>query len=619
MVEGLLRQVLEALPIPLSWAEADGRILFWNRLACELFGHGQAEVPTQSAWYEQAYPDPEYRREVVTAWDKAVAAARAEGREFHFDAVRVRTRAGRDLDVEFTGTFVAGKLVVLFHDVTDRRRAERSLRESEARLAAAFAAIPDACAISNAETGHYLLVNEGFERITGWSQQEAVGKSSLDLNVWVDYEDRNHVVATLQGRGILDNYEARFRTRTGRLIDGVVFGRVIEAGGTPLILTLTRDVTEQRALEHKLQEAERLDSIGRLAGGVAHDFNNLLTVIQGNLELALAQLPADSAVAADLGQAMDASERSARITQQLLAFGRRQLLAGRSVELNAALTEMEGLLRRVVGEGIELTMQLAPDPIYVVLDRVQLNLVLNARDAMPRGGQLTIGTRFVDMPSQPDAAATSRVLLTVADTGEGMTEAVRARIFEPFFSTKERGKGTGLGLASVYGIVQQSGGRIDVVSTPGGGSVFTLDFPRASRRPSYPSAQAVAAAQPVLGPKTVLVAEDEESLGHMIRRVLEGNGLTVLLAFSADAAERLADAHSGSIDLLLTDVVMPKQSGRDLATRLMQRFPALRVLYMSGFAGDVLEQHDLAGLRQFLQKPFRAEQLVTRVFDLLSE
>jgi PAS domain S-box-containing protein len=612
--------MLEALPVPVSWAEADGRIAFWNRRAEELFGYSSADVPSVADWYRLAYPDDAYRAEVVRGWEQAMSRAREGQREIHFGPVAVRTKQGHVVDVQIAGTLVGDQLLVIFHDVTDRLRAERALRESEAQLAAAFAAIPDAYAISSVASGHYILVNDGFTQITGWSREQALGKSSADLNLWVDYAQRNEVVSRLVETGVVADYEAKFRRQDGRVIDGVIFGRIIKVGETPLIITLTRDVTAERALERQLKEAERLESVGRLAGGVAHDFNILLTIIQGNLELALETLPAEHRVRGELEQTLEASNRAAAITRQLLAFGRVQLLSARAVDLNQALRKLEALLGRAIGENIELELELAEglEPVMVdqtQLEQVVLNLVLNARDAMPVGGRLTIETSAI-AEATVDGVRYAR--LSVTDTGQGMTKEVAQRIFEPFFTTKERGKGTGLGLASVYGIVRQSRGRIEVTSEPGKGASFRLDFPIGTGHPS--TRPSLRVRPPVQArPRVVLVAEDEPSLGRLIERILVRAGHSVLLSSGAASAVRTADEYEGEIDLLLTDVIMPGESGVVLAERLAQRLPNLRVLFMSGFPGDTIAQHGLgAKAGFFISKPFTPANLVAKVAEVLA-
>ncbi|MEO7034714.1 MAG: ATP-binding protein [Polyangiaceae bacterium] len=620
---GLFERMLGALPTAAGWVSSDGQIGFWNRRARALFGYSLEQVRDRPTWHRLAYPDEDYRRDVVDRWERAVREAEHDGSEIRLDAVRIRTAFGSDVSVEVQGTFVDDKLLLVFHDVTSRVQAESALRESEARLVAAFSAIPDACAISNVNTGQYVVLNDGFARITGWSAADSLGKSSADLELWVNYDDRNEVVRQLVENGTVDDYEAEFRRRDGRIIQGVVFGRVIEAGDTRFVITLTRDVTAQRVLERKVLEAQRLDSLGRLAGGVAHDFNNLLTVIQGNLELALNRLPADHVTRAGLEETVVASQQAAAVTRQLLAFGRKQILTARAVDLNAVLERMRDLIRRVVGESIELRFSLAPNVSPVLLDETQLeqvllNLTLNARDAMPSGGQLYITTRELGAPVA-SAANGGRVRLTIEDTGTGISPEVRDRIFEPFFTTKEQGKGTGLGLASVYGIVQQSGGAIDVETQLGKGTAFHLDFAR-STLPAAEPAATPSAPRVLPDRRTLLVVEDEVSVAKLVRRVLENAGFTVLLAHSAESAEALAAAHPGRIDLLLTDVVMPKVSGPVLADRLSHRFPGLLVLFMSGFTDDSLELNAVNGpARSFLQKPFTPEMLQARVFEVLGQ
>ncbi len=627
----LLVRAFDELPMPVTLLAPDGRIQFWNRRARELFGYTLDEVSHVETWRRLAYPDEAYRTDIVERWGAAVQRARESGGELRFGPIHLRTRHGGEREVEIVGTFVDERVLVVFNDVTEKLHVEHALRESEARLAAAFAAMPDAVALSNATTGEYLLVNEGFSRITGWAAEEAIGKSSADLALWVDYEQRNAVVRELVASGKIDDYEASFRRRDGSVVTGLVFGRIVKAGETPLLLTVTRDVTEQRVLERRLRQSERLDSVGRLAGGVAHDFNNLLTVILGSLQLALEPLPPGDPMRPELEIAYQAGERAATITRQLLAFGRKQVMAASSVDLVSVLSEMDDLLRRVVGEGVELTL-LCSGPVSPVridraqLEQVVLNLVINARDAMPRGGSLLVEIRDVEA-APPDAgvSATPRVLgrsvrLTVTDTGTGMSEETRSRVFEPFFSTKERGKGTGLGLSSVYGIVRQSGGTIDVVSEPGRGTTFMLDFPASDQSPIRRSDPPPldAAAKPARA-RTVLVVEDEEAVGDLIRRVLHGGDYNVLLATSGEQAELLAALHAGPIDLLLTDVVMPRMNGADLAGRLLTLRPELRVLFMSGFAGDTLESNDIvASARTFIQKPFTPGALLSRVSEVLA-
>jgi len=387
-----------------------------------------------------------------------------------------------------------------------------------------------------------------------------------------------------------------------------------------------RDVTDQRHLEEQFRQSQKMEAVGQLAGGIAHDFNNLLTAILGNTQLLLRELPPGDSKRGDVEEIRKASERAASLTRQLLAYSRRQMLQPVVLDLNVVVAEMDKLLRRLIGEHIALVTVLAPDLGRVKADPNQLeqvivNLAVNARDAMPEGGKLTIETANVDLDegfaqahlgSVPGAYA----MLAVTDTGSGMDATVRAHLFEPFFTTKEVGKGTGLGLATVYGIVKQSDGYISVYSEPGHGSSFKIYLPRVAT-----PAGAAAGPQkggPARGTETVLVVEDEPAVLSLSRRALEAQGYVVLAASDAAAALRVVERHGGMIHLLLTDVVMPGLSGRELADQLAGQRPGIRVLYMSGYPGDAVVQHGtLPTGSAFLQKPFSPDGLARKVRDVL--
>jgi CheY-like chemotaxis protein len=344
---------------------------------------------------------------------------------------------------------------------------------------------------------------------------------------------------------------------------------------------------------------------------VAHDFNNLLTVINGHCELLLAQLPPYDPRRASVVAIAEAGEHAAGLTRQLLAFSRRQARQVEVLDLNTVVTDMVRLLRRLVGEDIELVTRLSSAPALVAADRAQLqqvllNLAVNARDAMPHGGQLVIETALVEPDhgpalADPEAPTGPRVRLTVADTGCGMDAATQARLFEPFFTTKPEGRGTGLGLATVYGIVRQSGGSIRVQSAPGRGSRFAIELPRATAAAAPAPAESCA---PTKGGATILLVEDEEKVRDLTRLALERWGYTVLVARDGQEALARATAYPGPIDLLVTDVVLPGMNGRELAERLRAARPALRVLYASGYTDDAVVRHGVREGTPFLQKPF---------------
>ena len=387
------------------------------------------------------------------------------------------------------------------------------------------------------------------------------------------------------------------------------------------------DVTEHRRLEEQLRHAQKMEAIGRLAGGVAHDFNNLLTAIIGFSELVLARMRSDDPMRGNLEEIRKAADRATALTRQLLAFGKRQVMRPRVLDVNAVVADLDRLLRRLIGEDVALATRAAPEPALVLADPGQLeqvivNLVVNARDAMPTGGAVTIETATVDLDEDaatgPSGAKPGPyVRLSVGDTGIGMDAATQAHLFEPFFTTKMSGKGTGLGLSTVYGIVTQSGGHIAVDSEPGRGAVFLIYLPQV-----LGVAEAVEGARPAAGPldgsETILIVEDEDGVRALVRHVLAQRGYTMLEASSQCEADRVEAGHRGVIDLLVTDVVMPGVRGPELAKRMLDRRPGLKVLYMSGYSEEMMASGDLAAAGvAFLQKPFTPTELAGKIREVL--
>jgi signal transduction histidine kinase/ActR/RegA family two-component response regulator len=387
-----------------------------------------------------------------------------------------------------------------------------------------------------------------------------------------------------------------------------------------LVLTF-RDVTERKKLEEDLRQAQKMEAVGRLAGGVAHDFNNLLTVITGYSSLLSSGLEAGHAWRDPLEEIQKAADRAASLTRQLLAFSRKQVLRPVPLDLNRVIQNLDKMLRRVIREDVEIVHELAPDlwPVRAdpaQLEQVLLTLVTNARDAMPQGGRVTVATANVPAGEAGARGAGRRVRLAVSDTGLGMDDAVRERLFEPFYTTKELGKGTGLGLASVYGTVQQSGGSIHVTSAPGRGSNFVIHLPAALQE----EAAAPAPGGLPRGSETVLLVEDEEAIRGLARRVLEQLGYTELTASEGNEALAVADQHAATIHLLATDVIMPTLHGPELARRLTAKRPGMRVLYMSGYTDSVLLGTGLLrGETHLLNKPFTPTDLAGAVREALDE
>jgi two-component system, cell cycle sensor histidine kinase and response regulator CckA len=393
------------------------------------------------------------------------------------------------------------------------------------------------------------------------------------------------------------------------------------------IVINARDITDRRRLENQLRQSQKMDAVGRLAGGVAHDFNNLLTAILGYCNLLLDDIPRDSTMRGDLEEIRTAGERAAALTRQLLAFSRRQMLQPQTVDVNALIRQIEKMLQRLIGEDVELLTILAPDLAAVRVDpasleQVLVNLAVNSRDAMPLGGSLTIETATVDLDSAYEAnhaaiAPGRYVMLAVSDTGHGMDAATAARVFEPFFTTKEQGKGVGLGLATVYGIVKQNGGYIWVYSEPGHGTTFKVYLPPIEVAAEAPQIESTDERGKKHGWETVLLVEDEDAVRVLAREVLRRQGYVVLEARHGLDALRVAERHGESIHLMVTDVVMPHLSGRDLAERLMVLRPEMKVLFISGYTDHAVMHRELLPGSEFLQKPFTPAAFARKVRGVL--
>ena len=483
-----------------------------------------------------------------------------------------------------------------------------------------------------------LFVNPAFARMFGYRHaDELVG---LDTRGWLSLDDRarleNDRASRLRGEPLPSQYELQATRADGTQIWVETQVTEIVWAGEPAIQSTVLDITERKRAEQALRQSEaqlrqvqKMEAVGQLAGGVAHDFNNLLTVITGRTELLLLRLAATDPHRRDVELVRKTADRAASLTQQLLAFSRKQMLQPRVLDLNGVVAGMAQMLKPLIGETIELDSLLAPvlgrvkaDPAQI--EQIILNLAVNARDAMPHGGRLTIETANVDLDdafveTHPGATGGPHAMLSVRDTGTGMSPDVQAHLFEPFFTTKGVGKGTGLGLATVYGIVKQHGGYIRIESEPGVGTVVRIYLARAAPVPD-PATEPAADAPAAAGSGTVLVVEDEGELRALATEVLGIAGYSVLSAASPNVALEIARQHAGPIHLLLTDVVMPEMSGRDLADRLVQARPGLKILYMSGYTDDAIVHHGVLDPGTvLLQKPFTPDKLTRMVGDLLAQ
>ncbi len=513
--------------------------------------------------------------------------------------------------------------LLIINDISQRRQMEQDLR----LFAAAVAGASEAVMITDSDwenSPRIVFVNAAFSSMTGFTSAEALGRSPCILHgPKTEPVSQAQMVADLADRGAATYETVHYRrNRTEFICEAHVSALRDEAGNVTHYLSLQHDVTERNRLQEQFQQAQKMDAIGRLAGGIAHDFNNLLTIILGYAGLLSSDLTreengADKQIRS-LNEIQKAAEKAAALTGQLLAFSRKQVLRTRVIVLNPVISHLEGMLRRLIGEDIDLEMSLEDNLGRVEADPGQveqalMNLAVNARDAMPRGGMLTIETRNVEITARSAPIIPldpgRYVLLVMTDTGHGMDEATRSRVFEPFFTTKEPGRGTGLGLAMVYGFVKQSGGWIGVFSEPGHGACFQMYLPRTDSRAEIECEQKAVVTP--RGSGTILVVEDEIGIRELVREVLTDAGYAVHTAPNAERAIEVAERHDTPIDLLLSDVVLPGTSGPDLALRLKASQPGLRVLFASGYSDHaLLRQGTMAHGAAFVQKPFDTDTLL---------
>ena len=546
---------------------------------------------------------------------------------------RHRLRDGRIIDVDISSHTLdfAGRraALVVAADITQRHQAEAALRQSEEQFRGAFDHSGIGMALQRTD-GRYLRVNRALCEMLGYAEDELLATTYRALTppeeIAADLEEDRRM---LSGEYVFYQREKRYVHRRGHVVWVLVgVSLVRDARGHPAyFLVQSQDVSQRKALEAQLRQTQKVEAIGKLAGGVAHDFNNLLTVIIGRCQLVLGRLEPNSPLRRHVNLIDQTAVRAGRLTRQLLAFSRKQILQPTVLELDVLVGAMTEMFRRLIGEDIELITvpgqalgHVQADPAQ--LEQVILNLVVNARDAMPRGGRLILETANVELDEtyarrHVGARPGSYVMLAVTDTGVGMDAATQSHLFEPFFTTKGPGQGTGLGLATVYGIVKQSGGSVWVYSELGRGTTVKVYLPRVPDAVS-PRAPAPAAAEPPRGRETVLLVEDDESVRNLAREILEARGYTVLEAgHGADALLR-GEGHPGLIHLLVTDVVMPAMSGRELAERLTAVRPAMRVLYMSGYTDDaIVNQGVLEPGMALLQKPFTPDALAWKVREVL--
>jgi PAS domain S-box-containing protein len=521
-------------------------------------------------------------------------------------------------------------IVANYRDVTDRVRAADALEQSEKRFETAFRSSPLAIGISTLDEGRCLDANDAFLRMVGYKREELVGRRVAEIGFWEKLEERQAMVRQVTQTGRVSGLQSTFRTRTGEIRQIELFAGLIELENVPCILGIVRDVTEAKSLELQLQQAQKMEAVGQLAGGVAHDFNNLVMIINGCAELIKEAVGTNPTVVELAEQILTAGRKAASVTKQLLAFSRKQPQDLKVFDLNEIVGRFCKLLPRFLGENIAMIVTPKAEQALIYADpgqieQVVMNLVVNARDAMSSGGRLTVETDNAELTADHFIQEGARllpgkyVMLAVSDTGTGMDAEIQKRIFEPFFTTKEIGKGTGLGLATVYGIVKQNQGVLSVDSVLGQGTTFKIYFPRA-HRDGKDREQALAIESNATGEsETILVVEDQESVRKVFVQYLVSRGYRVLEAENGAAALQVCTAHSEPIHILLSDVVMPEMTGPDFARAALGIHPEAQVIFISGYSDRGVDSFDLKVKPTILYKPMELPSLLQAIRSLLDQ
>ena len=618
-----LAAIVECSEDAIIAANLDGKITDWNAGAEKMFGYSRAEAAEMPV---SIIAPPERRHEPL----EILARIRKGAGVINQGTVRMK-QDGKPVHVSLTVSPIrdrAGRLTgsaAIARDITERMEMEAALRRSEANFRSVIENSPYG-ALRTLLDGRILLANPAVVRMLGYSSESDLLSLNMTTDIYRDPADRARIIEQSRNTEYVKDIEVEWKHRSGSSIMVRFSSHIVrnQAGEIDHFDLMVQDITKQRNLEDQLRQAQKMEAIGRLAGGVAHDFNNLLGVIIGYSELVLDQIEPASAVRSQVEQIRRAGERATALTRQLLAFSRQQVLDTKPLNLNAIISDMAQMLLRLIGEDVELQTKLESE-LHAIrgdqgqIEQVIMNLAVNARDAMPQGGKLMIETRNVTVEEDELQRRTPMmpgdyILLTISDTGVGMDAETQAHIFEPFFTTKAQGKGTGLGLATVYGVVKQSGGYIWVYSEPGVGATFKVYLPRVlgelqtSRPPDMGDSHR--------GSETVLVVEDEVSLRTFTCTLLQNNGYTVLEAGDGDEALALAGQYKRPIHLLLTDMIMPGMNGPAVAEKLASLHPEAQVLFMSGYTGFVsrglIDPHAI-----LISKPFTREELLRKIQQVL--
>jgi two-component system, cell cycle sensor histidine kinase and response regulator CckA len=619
------RNLVDNASVGVFKSSLSGEVLYANDALIKMFEFGSLEeVIADGVWAK--YKDPEDRKAFLENLKK-------KGKIENFET-ELLTATGRSRNVLISGAFEGDFISGMIMDITERHLAEQALRESEEKYRNLFENLYDVYYRTD-PTGLISIASPSVETLLGYKSDEIVG---LDMkSLYVNAQEREEFLSQIMRNGSVEDFQAQLRRKDNSVIWVSTNSKILkdEKGNFLGVEGLARDVTERkraeeekRKLEAQLNQAQKMESIGTLAGGVAHDFNNILTAIIGNAELALTDLGKNSRVNQSLDEILKAGHRAAALTRQLLAFSRKELIRPEILDLTSLMVNFEKMLRRLIGEDIDLVTVYTPDLWQVEADpgqmeQIIMNLAVNARDAMPKGGALTVETTNVELDKGyfrdhgVENEAGPYVVLAITDSGKGMDEEIQARIFEPFFTTKGLGTGTGLGLSTVYGIVKQNKGYIWVYSEPERGTTFKIYLPTAGADAEAGKTK-LFPVRSLKGSETILVVDDDEMLRKTAEKMLKGYGYRVLRAKDGNEALNISGSHDGPIHLMLTDVVMPGMSGRDLSEQLKSTVPEIKVLYMSGYTNDAIAHHGILEKDvEFIQKPFTREGLATKVREVL--
>jgi PAS domain S-box-containing protein len=625
----LLHTLMDNLPDHIYFKDRDSRFNQINIATARLFGlsdPSQAVGKTDFDFFtdehaQQAYSD---EQELIRTGQPVLAKEEKETwPDGHETWVSTTKMPLRDAQGRIIGTFGISR------DITEHKRAEEALRESEERLRSFIANVPLGVYRTTPD-GRVLMANPALLRMLGYDSLQELASRNLERETIESGYPRSAFREQIEREGEARDFEAAWKRRDGSVVFVRESARAIRADDGRVLYYdgILEDVTERRRLEEQLRQAQKMEAVGRLAAGVAHDFNNLLTIVIGYSDLVLQKLTAGDRMRPTMEEIKSAGERAAWLTRQLLAFSRKQVLQPQILDLSSLLTSADQMLRRMIGEDIELVTHLPPVLGHVKADRGQIeqvimNLAVNARDAMPQGGKLTLEAANVELDSSyarshEGVVPGPYVTIAMSDTGTGMDAETRAHIFEPFFTTKEPGKGTGLGLSTVYGIIKQSGGNIWVYSEPGKGTTFKVYLPRIDQAVKAIAPGELRVEELLPGSETILLVEDEEAVRSLAREALEFRGYHVLETKGAIEALQVGERHKEHIHLLLTDVVMPQMGGRELAEHFAPLHPETKVLYMSGYADNAVVHHGLLDPgTALLDKPFTAESLARKLREVL--